>query len=216
MRVEALATRDNLATESRVFVDLQHVDAEVSEADASRDVERMLPAFDSLVGQAGDEVGAHIGHTGGLKTEDFVDTIALSMAAADGGALSVYKRLHAEADSIDALLLGFSEHGIGDLARRGFEGDFGAGGDIEGLPKCGEDAAKLSGVKQTGGSSAEVNGVDGWGESCVEARGGQGGDGDFFAEFGDVCFDRYGRGDTGGKIAEAALGAAKGYGNVDA
>ena len=59
--VEALATGDDLAAEARVFVDLQHVDAEVREADAGCDFERVLPACGGLIGQAGDEVGADVG-----------------------------------------------------------------------------------------------------------------------------------------------------------
>jgi len=50
----------------------------------------------------------------------------------------------------------------------------------------------------------------------VEAFGGARSGGDFLAELDDVGFDGGGRGDAGGEVAEAALGAAEGYGDVDA
>jgi hypothetical protein len=187
--MEALAAGDDLAAEARVFVDFKHVDAEVGEADAGGDVERVLPAGGGLVGEAGDEVGADVGYTCCLEAKDFVDAVALGVAAADGGALAIDEGLHAEADAIYALLLRFVEDGVGDLAGCGFEGDFGAGCDLEGLPEHGEDAAKLCGFEEAGGSSAEVEGVDGERKSSVEAGGGEWGGGDLVAEFGDVGFD---------------------------
>ena len=214
--VEALAAGEDFAAEAGVFVNLEHVDAEVGEADAGGDVERVLPGGRGLVGEAGDEVGADVGYAGGLEAKDLVDAVALGMAAADGGALAIDEGLHAERDAIDALLLGLGEDGIGDLAGCGFEGDLGGGCDLEGLAEGGEDAAKLGGLEQAGGSSAEVEGVDGGGESGVEARGGERSGGDLVAELGDVGFDGRGRGDTGGKVAEAAFRAAEGYGDVDA
>ena len=59
--VEALAAGEDFAAEAGVFVDFEHVDAEVGEADAGGDVERVLPGGGGLVGEAGDEVGADVG-----------------------------------------------------------------------------------------------------------------------------------------------------------
>ena len=164
MGVEALTAGHDLASEARVFVDLKHINAEVSQANAGCDIERVLPACGGLVGEAGNQVDADIGYTRCLEPEDFADAVALGVAAADGRAFAIDERLNAEADAIHALMLGFGEDGVRDLAGCGFEGDLGAGSDVKGLVERGEDAAKLRGLEQAGGSATEVDSIYGMGK----------------------------------------------------
>ena len=103
----------------------------MGQANAGCDIERVLPTSGCLVGEPGDQVGADIGYTRCLQPEDFVGAVALGMASADCGALAVDERLHAEADAVYSLILSFGEEDVGDLTRCSFEGDFGAGRDLE-------------------------------------------------------------------------------------
>ena len=145
--VEALAASENFAAEARVLVDLQHVDAEVGEADARCDFERVLPTGSGLIRRPAMRSAPTSVTPAACRRRISLDAVALGMGAANGGALAIDKGLHAEADAIDTLVLGFGEESVGNLAGCGFKGDFCVGRDLEGLAKRGEDAAKLRGVQ---------------------------------------------------------------------
>ena len=73
------------------------------------------------------------------------------------------------------------------------------------------------GFEQAGCSAAEVKRVDEAREICVEgARRCVVAESISRQSLVDVGFDGRGRGDSGGEVAEAALGAAEGHGDVDA
>ncbi len=54
LRVIAKAARQQLATEARVFIDFQHVNAGVIHTGCHQRFERLLPTGGGLVGHAGD------------------------------------------------------------------------------------------------------------------------------------------------------------------
>jgi uncharacterized protein YchJ len=90
------------------------------------------------------------------------------------GALAINERLNAQADTVNALGLSFGEHSIRDLARRGFESNFGAWRDLEGLAQRVKDAAKLRGIEQAWSSASEVDAVHSLRKIRPKALGGNG------------------------------------------
>jgi hypothetical protein len=188
--MEAWAAGDHFTAKARIFVDLKHIDTEVGETDADRNVERVLPSGSGLIRQARDEICTDVPYSSGLQAKDFAHTIAFGVGAADGGTFAIHERLDAEADAIDAETLGLVQDEISNLSGRGLEGDFSVGGEIKVLMERGEDVAKLSWFEEAGGSTAEVEGVDDPRQAGIEASSGGGSIIDLGTELGNVALNR--------------------------
>lgn len=174
----------------------------------------MLPACGGLIREPRDEVGADIGYTGRLQAKDFVDAVALRVAAAHGSTLAIDEGLDTETDTIHALLLRFGENGIGDLSRRCFKGYLSAWSNRKTLPERGADSAKLLRFEQAGSSATEVDRIDHTRQIRLQALGGSRGIGNLLAQLRDIGFDGLRRRNTRREVAEAALRAAERDGHV--
>ena len=167
--VVAGATGDEFASQAGVGVHLQHVDADVREFEREGLVERLLPAFGGLVGQAGDEVDADFGDAGVAQAADVVEGDGAAVQAPDGAGFLIDEGLDSERDAIDA---GAEQRGQdfgGERAGSDFDGDFGVGRKLKDRGYGGKEAVELIGGEDAGRASAEIDGV----EERIEGRAGR-------------------------------------------
>ena len=75
--------------------------------------------------QSGDKIDADVADAGGTEPSDVGQRDGSSVQSADGGAFLVDKRLHAEADAIDAATDQRLQNFVGNRARRALDGDLG-------------------------------------------------------------------------------------------
>ena len=73
VRVIAGAAGDQFAAQARVFVDFEHVDADVRHSGRDGLRKRFLPAFGRLVRQAGDQIDIDVGNSGGAQAGDVLE-----------------------------------------------------------------------------------------------------------------------------------------------
>src|SRR5258708_6777828 len=202
------------------FIDLKQINGRMSRRELNQLVQRIAPAFRSLVRQAGDQVEADVVNSCGVKNGQRAIDIRAAVHAAGGLEFDVGKRLHSEADAIDSScgpVCGFFRlYSFGIGFQRYFT-EFGR----KRFANRVEHRLKMSRVKQARRSTPEINGVHG--EFCERIRQRNASmreAGPVFADFGlhggRIRSKTRARDHARMKIAVRAFGLAKRDLNVDA
>src|SRR5438132_12823351 len=89
--VVSCTARNQFAAEAGIFIDLEHVHADVGHAGIDHVGEREVPALKGVVRQPGNEIDIDIFNSGTTKAGDGVDDCSPSVQAPDGSGLLVDK-----------------------------------------------------------------------------------------------------------------------------
>ena len=102
MRVIARAAGDHLAAQARVFVHLEHIDADVRRAGRQRLRERLLPAFRGLVRKPCDQIDIEVRDARRAQARHIFENGGALVHPPDSRRLAIHERLHAQADAVHA------------------------------------------------------------------------------------------------------------------
>src|SRR5256885_8609759 len=87
--VVSCTARNQFAAEAGIFIDLEHVHADVGYAGIDHVGERKVPALKVLVRQSGDEIDIDIFNSSATKAGDIVDHRSPGVQTSDGSGLLV-------------------------------------------------------------------------------------------------------------------------------
>ncbi len=134
---------------------------------------------------------------------------------ADGRTLLVHERLHAQAHAIDAAAEQRFQNLVGDGAGRALDGDLGCGLDVEVVADRPKQAFQLVRREHRRRAAAEVDRIHAAFEIATELLRNTLGSFNLRAHLLDVPVKQRARKYSRGKVAEAALGAAERYRDVN-
>jgi hypothetical protein len=134
---------EQFAAKAGVFIDFEHVEAEVGDAGFEGDGDGLAPGGGCLVRKSGDEVEVEVKDAGGAEASDLAEADLAGVKAADGTALLIVEALDAEADTVEAEGEKGVQGGCGELAGGALDGDLGLGGEGEGFAQGGEDLPEV-------------------------------------------------------------------------
>src|SRR2546427_12010880 len=89
VRVVSCTARNQFAAEAGIFIDLEHVHADVGDAGIDHVGERKVPALKVLVRQSGNEIDIDIFNSSAKKAGDVCDSCSPGVQAPDGSGLLV-------------------------------------------------------------------------------------------------------------------------------
>ena len=206
----ARAACHQLAAEARILIHLEHVDAHVRYAGGDYLLERVAPAFRSLVWQSGDEVDAEVGDPRTTQVLNIGERDRARVQAADRAALLIDKRLHPKADAVyPAAHKGVHDFGS-QCARCAFDRDFCIRRDGEPPPHFGEEELQLVGSEYTRRSSSQVDRIDLAVDLGARLRRQSLSALNFRSHRVDITIEQLAREDARGEVAERALERQKG------
>src|SRR5947208_15020039 len=87
--VVSCTARNQFAAEAGIFIDLEHVHADVGHAGIDHVGERQVPALKDLVRQSGDEIDIDIFNSSATKAGDIVDNRSPGVQTSNGSGLLV-------------------------------------------------------------------------------------------------------------------------------
>src|SRR6185369_12471573 len=94
--VVAGASGNEFAAQARVFVNFEHVDADVWNTGCESLGKRVGPGLGGLVRQSSDDVERYFGDAGRAQVGDVAEGDVAIVKTSDGACLLIYERLHAQ------------------------------------------------------------------------------------------------------------------------
>src|ERR1051326_825362 len=196
------ASEQHLLTETRIFVDFQHVHRYMRWADVLHPIERLMPARFRLSGETRDQINIEICQSDFAQEIDLFGHDGRRVLAARPADLGFHKRLHSETDTIDT--------GI-HPSLRPIPGD-GSWGSLDGslAPWASwndfQQALERRWFHQAGSTAAQVNGLRSPFPSVRE---------DLLAQRLQILRRQAARQHVRGKVAVRALLRAEGIRKID-
>ena len=112
---------NHLPAQPRIFVHIQHVDAQVQHSCRDGLRERFTPTLAGLMWKSGDQVDIDVVDAGGAKPINVVERDGSRVGASNRSGFVIHKGLHAEADAIESQVRHGVQHLVTYLARSTFQ-----------------------------------------------------------------------------------------------
>src|SRR5581483_7708887 len=209
MCVVACAAGDQLASQARIFVHFEHVNADVRHADAYDFAERLPPARHALVRQTSNEINVNIVDSSTAQSLDVLQDHRSRVLPAYGRGFLINEGLHTEADAVHADPGQRIQHRLGEGSGSAFDRDLRACLNFELLTQGSENFLEVSRIENCWRAAAEIDGIDVSLQHATRIGQHLFDPGDVVAEPLDIAIDAAAREYTGCEVAVAALHAAK-------
>ena len=154
------ASGEQLAAETRLVVDLEHVDAGMRDVGLNERCNGLLPGRERLAREARDQVDVQVRNPRGAQALQVLEHYSPAVESAALLGFAVDEGLNTEADASDARLGKRCKGRVGNLARGALDGDLGIRFHREFPVNGSEEFGNQIRFEQARCSAAEIDGVD--------------------------------------------------------